>query len=611
MSASFELVLALEAAAAGEWIAAPALSAKSGGAARAAAKRGRRAGRPAPPQTPTQPDIGAAVADALRRMPDIAEIEPVQACTVLGVVDPDGAWRALLTIAGDGAQRVSAARIHALIPGIRRCETICDERCESAGAAAPTEEALRALFEKKAGCKVEKATCSLARSARRGAWRWSGVDGAIVDIELHDVRGVSPDEAAGTTTGHPEHSEPASVERSNEARGQPCESNAPPVAFCELRLVSRIASAQATDRDAASASTAATEQARADPGAPTAAAASPASSVVALEALFAAASVLTDVLPVTPTLADGYARAHTRPRPGAAVRAARIDLSRVRRPHDALVEACASIALQWFGNEAGAREGAGPEFVHQMRVALRRLKTLLKTFPRWIDDAWARTIAPDLDWLGTLLGRARDLDVFVDTTLPAFVEADDDTASWPSLRARAAARRDEAHAQVQAALRTRRYALLSLAWLRWLAMQRVSPGPLSMTNKPLADYASKRVRKHYARLIAKPKLTSLSSAERHRRRIEAKRLRYTLEFFESLASRKTRRTVAKQLGRIQSVLGDGSDAATALRFLEALDVPPYEHGFARGWCEAVNRWSAIEGERLLSSLDKPKIVREP
>lgn len=141
-------------------------------------------------------------------------------------------------------------------------------------------------------------------------------------------------------------------------------------------------------------------------------------------------------------------------------------------------------------------------------------------------------------------------------------------------------------------------------------MQRVSTGPLAMVNKALEDYARKRVKKHFTRLRAKPALTSLTPAERHRRRIEAKRLRYTLEFFESLASRKTRRKVAKQLGRIQSVLGDGSDAATALRFLESLDVAPYEHGFARGWCEAVNRWSAIEGERLLEELGKPRILGE-
>jgi CHAD domain-containing protein len=207
------------------------------------------------------------------------------------------------------------------------------------------------------------------------------------------------------------------------------------------------------------------------------------------------------------------------------------------------------------------------------------------------------------------LGRARDLDVFVDATLPALVGADIDAGAWAPLQTRAAVCRNEAREQLRAALRTRRYAALLLTWLQWQAALRGSTGPASMMHKTLASYARKRVRKHYGRLIGKPALTALTPAERHHRRIEAKRLRYTLEFFESLASRKTRREVAKQLGRIQSVLGDGSDATAALHFLEALDVPPYQHGFARGWCEAVNRWSAVEGERLLQALGKPKIVR--
>jgi hypothetical protein len=57
------------------------------------------------------------------------------------------------------------------------------------------------------------------------------------------------------------------------------------------------------------------------------------------------------------------------------------------------------------------------------------------------------------------------------------------------------------------------------------------------------------------------------------------------------------------------VLGDGNDMTSALRFLEALDVPPYQHGYTRGWCEAVLRGSATEGELLLRDLGKPKIVR--
>ncbi len=58
------------------------------------------------------------------------------------------------------------------------------------------------------------------------------------------------------------------------------------------------------------------------------------------------------------------------------------------------------------------------------------------------------------------------------------------------------------------------------------------------------------------------------------------------------------------------MLGEGSDAAAALCFLEQLDVTPYQRGFGRGWCGAVNRFAAQEGERLLRTLGKPKLKRD-
>ena len=186
--------------------------------------------------------------------------------------------------------------------------------------------------------------------------------------------------------------------------------------------------------------------------------------------------------------------------------------------------------------------------------------------------------------------------------------ADTDASRWQAICNAADTRRGEARARLQSALRSSRYASLSLLWLEWFALQSTADGPDAYRETPVGDYAAKRVRKHYRRLTAKPPLTELDAAARHRRRIAAKRLRYTLEYFESLASTKTRRRVAKQLGRIQSVLGDGSDAATALRFLDALEAPPYQAGFARGWCEAINRSSAQEAQRLLAELKKPKIV---
>jgi CHAD domain-containing protein len=618
MSGTVELVLAIEAAAASEWMAGPAAEQGNGRTAAAGVKaagvRKQKAGtRRTAARALAPADAGAAVADALSRMPGIVEVGAVYRSTVRAFVEPEGTWRIMLADAGDEARRITVVRADELTPGIWRCQTLCDEAgSESLSAQAllafgeTAPEALKAVLG-----KPEKFASIPALTVSRRKWRWEGPDGAVVDIELHDARaGFDRFHDPAIASATPPRPEAAAPVTAADQRAR----SAVPMGFCELRLVSWIDRAQATIHAVAGSPHAAAEPEPPQEGkhaeSNAEAREQSAAEHSAVHALFAAAGALIDTLPVFPSLIDGYARACLPSGSRAPVRAARVDLRHAKTPHDALIAVAANIARQWFGNEGGVRDGArdGTEFLHQMRVALRRLKTWSKTFSRWADDTWERTIATDLDWLGTQLGQARDLDVFVDTTLPMLVAADVDPAAWAPLQARAGARRGEARAQVQAALRTRRYAVLSLAWLRWLTMQRFSEGPSSMAGKPLADYAAKRVRKHYRRLVAKPGLPELTPAERHRRRIEAKRLRYTLEFFQPLASRKTRRKIAKQLGAIQSVLGDGSDATAALRFLEALDAPAYVHGFARGWCEAVNRWSAIEGERLLRELGKPKII---
>ena len=117
------------------------------------------------------------------------------------------------------------------------------------------------------------------------------------------------------------------------------------------------------------------------------------------------------------------------------------------------------------------------------------------------------------------------------------------------------------------------------------------------------------MRRYYEELAGTQKLTAIDEASRHRARINAKYLRYTLEFFATLTSRRTRVDVARTLARLQGVLGDGNDAAVALRYLEAMEAEPYQLGFARGWCEAVKRYTAREGERLLRELGEPKVPR--
>jgi CHAD domain-containing protein len=330
-----------------------------------------------------------------------------------------------------------------------------------------------------------------------------------------------------------------------------------------------------------------------------------------LTALFATACTLVSALPAFPVLRRALDRAteptdvHEATEPA---RAKRIDLAGLSTPRAALIAIGSNLADQWFGNDAGVRDAVSTEFVHQMRIAQRRLRTALRIFPHWEDDAWTARVAPDLEWLGTVLGEARDWDVFLDSTLPALAAADADGARWITIRESAAARRLEAREDVRTVMGSARYAQLALAWLEWLSGLPSREPPGTAADGSLRAYAQKRVRKYYKRLISAPKLTTLDESARHKERIQAKYLRYTLEFFESIASQKTRRESVKTVARMQSVLGDGNDAAVALHYLQQIDAPPYQSGFAHGWCEASKRYTAQEGERLLRRLRAPKIT---
>jgi CHAD domain-containing protein len=332
-----------------------------------------------------------------------------------------------------------------------------------------------------------------------------------------------------------------------------------------------------------------------------------------VDALFACAHDLVDAVPaslrafVRMTDALECAAAGGLAGDGKAVYAEPVDLAGVSTADAALVAIGCNVSAQWFGNDASVRDSARTEFIHQMRVAQRRLRTAMRIFPHCQDEMWTTRIKPDLAWLGSVLGDARDLDVFVESTLPALVAADTDAARWDAVREEAEAARLAARARAREALTSPRYAHVALAWLQWLAAlaRRVRTG--SENVRPLHVHAAERVRRYYSRLAATQKLTAIDESSRHLARINAKYLRYTLEFFESITSRRTRTETVRTLARLQTVLGDGNDAAVALRFLQMMDVEPYQVGFARGWCEAVKRYTAREGERLLRELHKPKV----
>ncbi|MDR3098631.1 MAG: CHAD domain-containing protein [Paraburkholderia sp.] len=336
-----------------------------------------------------------------------------------------------------------------------------------------------------------------------------------------------------------------------------------------------------------------------------------------VDTLFACAHELADALPAFVRLSDALERTAAGSLAGdaCAVRAEPVDLGGACTAEAALVAIGANISAHWLGNDWGVRDSmsatntTSTEFIHQMRVAQRRLRTAMRIFSHWQDETWRECIKPELDWLGGPLGEARDRDVFVEATLPALAAADDDPARWRAVLDEAEAQRLVARARLREALAAPRYAHAALAWLQWLEALARRARADGVDARSLHRHAKKRVSRYYQQLAQAQKLTAIDDAGRHRVRINAKYLRYTLEFFAPIASRRTRADTVRTLARLQGVLGDGNDAAVALRYLERMDAEPYQLGFARGWCEAMKRYTAKEGERLLRELREPKIAR--
>ncbi|MCA8085184.1 CHAD domain-containing protein [Burkholderia cenocepacia] len=331
----------------------------------------------------------------------------------------------------------------------------------------------------------------------------------------------------------------------------------------------------------------------------------------ALHALFAAARELSGAWPAFVQLTSVIDRVCAGgPVAATLVKAQPVDLTGIRTQRAALFALSGDITAQWLGNECGVLDRDDPEFVHQMRVALRRLRTLMRFFPRFTDRQWKDTLGVDLRWLAALLGTVRDWDVFATESLPALIAADGGGTAWDGTLDAARAQSMAARVELRQALHSARYARLTLGWLEWLSALAL-PAAGDDDAPSLRRHATKRVRRLFGHLYGSPSLTSLDTAARHQVRIDAKRLRYALEFFASLASRRTRTETVKTLARVQSVLGEANDAMVALHHLEQLAAPPYQLGFVRGYGAALEQRAARDAETLLASLRPPKLDGKP
>jgi CHAD domain-containing protein len=211
--------------------------------------------------------------------------------------------------------------------------------------------------------------------------------------------------------------------------------------------------------------------------------------------------------------------------------------------------------------DAKVREGTDREALHDARVAVRRLRSYLRTFRPVLEPIWAAALRQRLGWLNKRFAEARDLDVLVETlerraagpefTGPALSEG---------LLKRLRSERDARHVGVQAALRDPRY----LALLEEIVAAARQPQLNQRAQSPERAGMRKLLAAVWRR-ACKPVRTydrSPTDAQLHDVRIKTKHVRYAAECFEPLAGKRAK-TLAKHAERLQTVLGEQHDAVVA------------------------------------------------
>lgn len=240
-------------------------------------------------------------------------------------------------------------------------------------------------------------------------------------------------------------------------------------------------------------------------------------------------------------------------------------------------------------NQEGVLSATDPEYVHQMRVALRRLRSALPLFAAAIPRESYATIADELKWIASELGPARNWDVCASQTLPAILEQFPGDKSLLQLQAAVLKAQTTARESARQAVLSPRYNRLLLSLGAWLLADgwhaQASAEHKLRLQDPVIELARRMLAKHHKTVRRHgPGLAAMPAEERHQVRITVKKLRYATEFLAALYPKKLASSYLEAMSALQDELGVLNDAATTRHLLAELgNVNAHAKGVVAGW----------------------------
>lgn len=260
------------------------------------------------------------------------------------------------------------------------------------------------------------------------------------------------------------------------------------------------------------------------------------------------------------------------------------------QPQMHMAEACRLIWRQQLTKvillEHGVRASSDPEYVHDMRVAIRRTRTAYELFGHHFREEDIQPLIDELRRLGKLLGRLRDLDVAGKSLLafaaqlPASLQADAELLVNDSRR-----KHDAARGRLLQWLDSPRHSSLIAQFMR-LASTRGLGIKESLSDSYLPHPVQVRhcmpsvIVQRFERVRAYESLfesgAEIAADQLHALRIECKYLRYALEFNRHLMV-DAGEALIDQIELIQDHLGELNDCAVEyLRLTKSKADQPFD-----------------------------------
>lgn len=220
--------------------------------------------------------------------------------------------------------------------------------------------------------------------------------------------------------------------------------------------------------------------------------------------------------------------------------------------------------------EQGIVQDLDPEYTHQYRVTLRRIRSLCLLLRELIPPFEQRILKPHLKIMMKKTNKLRDLDVFILDKSQYIEMLPNHKPSLEPLFGFIESERAYEQAKVARWLATKEYTthctLVRNSLLRSTEHARVD------NNVPALLFASQKVSEQFKKVDKTRRKISDKSCDNviHSMRIKCKALRYLLEGFSALYPSPQHKNNVKQLKLLQDKLGDFNDTSSQIEFFAQL-----------------------------------------